>query len=377
MKLSKSLSLLGSVACICLLAMSTHAAVTLTPAAGGASISADSTGGTFASLTGPVLAEGATGDIAPGTIVLNAPAGFEFDTNAAVTVAVTGTGIGNDVALTSGTAVVTTSNVTVEVFASSDGTETSVLTWSGIAVRPTAGTPLVSGTITESGTATFTLDSTPVDNYGALAEVAGTVAQLAFTTQPASATAGAAFGTQPVVVTQDQFGNASTSGLGSSLNVTVTLSAGTGPLQGTATADIGTAAGNGTVTFTDLRIDVAGTDKQITATASGLTSASSSIFAVSHAAAAALVVQQQPSSSATAGVAFAQQPLVRIEDAFGNLIDDDNSTVITAARNTGSGTLQGTLTATASSGVATFTDLAHNLAGNISVSFSNGSLSSA
>ncbi|MGZ5567949.1 MAG: beta strand repeat-containing protein, partial [Limisphaerales bacterium] len=359
------------------MAVATHAAVTLTPASGGNSISADSTGATFTSLTGPVLTEGATGDIGAGTIVLNCPDGFEFDTNSTVTVVVTGSGSGNDVALTSGTAVVTSTNITIEVSAPSDGTEISILTWSGIGVRPTAGAPLASGTVSESGTATFTLDSTPSDHYGALTEVAGTVAALAFATQPGSATAGAAFGTQPVVVTQDQFGNASTNGLGTNLDVTVTLSAGAGTLQGTSTVDIGTTAGNGTATFTDLQIDVAGTDKQLTASASGLTSASSSVFSVNHASATALVIQQQPSSSATAGVAFSQQPLVRIEDGFGNLVDDDNSTIVTAARNAGSGVLQGTLTAPVSGGVATFTDLAHNVAGNITITFSSGSLTSA
>ncbi|MGZ5545361.1 MAG: beta strand repeat-containing protein, partial [Limisphaerales bacterium] len=200
---------------------------------------------------------------------------------------------------------------------------------------------------------------------------------LVFTAQPDSATAGSVFSTQPSLISEDQFGNASIVGLPPNLDVTVTLSAGVGPLQGTTTQDIGTAAGSGTVSFTDLRIDVAGADKQLTAAASGLTSATSSTFTVNHASAAALTIQQQPSSTATAGVAFAQQPMVRIQDGFGNLVDDDNSTVITAARNSGTGTLQGTVTATASSGVATFANLAHNVAGNITITFSSGSLSSA
>ena len=76
--------------------------------------------------------------------------------------------------------------------------------------------------------------------------------------EPGSATAGAAFGQQPVVKTRDAFGNDSTVGLGASRNVTITIASGTGPLQGTATLDIGTGAGNGTVTFTNLRIDAAG-----------------------------------------------------------------------------------------------------------------------
>jgi hypothetical protein len=56
-------------------------------------------------------------------------------------------------------------------------------------------------------------------------------------------------------------------------------------------------------------------------------------------------------------VAFAQQPVVRVEDSLGNLISSDNSTVITAARVGGAGILQGTVTATASNGLASFSNL--------------------
>jgi hypothetical protein len=62
--------------------------------------------------------------------------------------------------------------------------------------------------------------------------------------------------------------------------VTLSLSSGTGPLQGTTSLDIGTAAGNGTVTFSGLRIDAAGAGKQLTAASAPLTSATSSTFAV-------------------------------------------------------------------------------------------------
>src|SRR5207248_1186662 len=90
---------------------------------------------------------------------------------------------------------------------------------------------------------------------GTLTVVGGaTASKLAFTTQPANAAAGSVFGTQPVIKTQDTFGNNSTVGLAASSNVTVALTAGTGPLQGTVTLNIGTGAGNGTVTYTNLRI---------------------------------------------------------------------------------------------------------------------------
>src|SRR5262249_3151506 len=69
------------------------------------------------------------------------------------------------------------------------------------------------------------------------------VTALAFVTQPGNATAGSPFGTQPVVKSQDAFGNNSTAGLPSTLSLTLSLTSGTGPLQGTTTLDIGSSAG--------------------------------------------------------------------------------------------------------------------------------------
>src|SRR6266478_5328339 len=62
----------------------TDGTVAVTAATGGSAISADSTSGSYTTLTGPVIAEQVSGDIHTGTIILNAPAGFVF--NAAATV---------------------------------------------------------------------------------------------------------------------------------------------------------------------------------------------------------------------------------------------------------------------------------------------------
>src|SRR5205823_9074632 len=62
--------------------------------------------------------------------------------------------------------------------------------------------------------------------------------------------------------------------------VTLTLSSGSGTLLGTKTLDIGTNSGNGTITFTNLEIDAAGTNKQLTAQATGLNDGVSSAFTV-------------------------------------------------------------------------------------------------
>jgi hypothetical protein len=88
---------------------------------------------------------------------------------------------------------------------------------------------------------------------------------------------------QAALKTQDQFGNDSTVGLGASRIVSLTVSTGTGSLLGTTSQDIGTAAGNGIVTFSGLQVSMAGTGKQLSASSSGLTTALSSSFDVAKA----------------------------------------------------------------------------------------------
>src|SRR6185369_5451236 len=200
-----------------------------------------------------------------------------------------------------------------------------------------------------------------------------TADRFVFAVEPANGVAGSVFGTQPVVKSKDQFGNDSTVGLGTSRIVTVSLVAGSGPLQGTTALNIGTTGGNGTVAYTNLRIDVAGTDKQLQAASIGFVSATSAIFTVVPGPANRLAMQTQPSATAIAGVPFAQQPAVRVEDAFGNL-RSDSGTTITASRGNGSGTLQGTLSASTTSGVATFANLSHNVATNITINFASAGL---
>ena len=106
-----------------------------------------------------------------------------------------------------------------------------------------------------------------------------TADRLVFTTQPAGASRiGSPLVTQPVLKSQDPFGNLSTVGLPANLNVTVSLTSGSGSLLGTTALDIGTAAGNGIVTFSNLQCTDAGTNKQLTASAAGFTNVISSSF---------------------------------------------------------------------------------------------------
>src|SRR5439155_26998971 len=189
--------------------------------------------------------------------------------------------------------------------------------------------------------------------------------QLAFTQQPTDATAGVAIAPSIKVHVTDTFGNNVSGG-----SVPMTLTAGVGSLSGTATR---TSDSAGLATFNDLSINLTGS-KKLTASSGALTPVESGAFTISATAASKLVIQTQPSPTTTAGVVFAQQPVIRIEDQFGNLVTSDNTTVVTATRAAGTGTLQGSLTATAVAGVATFTNLQHNVANTIIISFSSGSL---
>ena len=195
--------------------------------------------------------------------------------------------------------------------------------------------------------------------------------QLVITTQPsATATAGVAFVQQPVVAEEDPFGNVVTSD--STDTVTAARgSQGTAPLQGSI---LTVTLSNGVATFSGLSYNKAETMNLAFSTNAGsFTSATSNSVVVSPAAASQLVITTQPSATATAGVAFVQQPVVAEEDQFGNIITNDNTHSVTAARGSqGMATLQGsTLTVTLTNGVATFSGLSYNKAETMNIAFTS------
>jgi hypothetical protein len=226
-------------------------------------------------------------------------------------------------------------------------------------------------TLNKSGTG-YTLQATTPNLTAATTNAfnvtPGAASQLVVTQQPSpTARAGVAFATQPVVVEEDAFGNVLT---GDSTH-TVTAARGdrgTGALQGTATVTLNA----GVATFTDLSYQVAETLDITFSTNAGAITATSADVAVSPAAASQLAITQQPSATATAGVAFATQPVVAEEDQYGNVIIGDSAHTVTAARgDRGTAALQGsTLTVTLVGGVATFSGLSYQVAETMDVAFS-------
>jgi autotransporter-associated beta strand protein len=191
--------------------------------------------------------------------------------------------------------------------------------------------------------------------------------QLVYDVQPSDVTAGLADSPSIVVDIEDQFGNIVTS---DSSNMTLSVASGPGSLSGTVTV----AASSGVVTLSNVILDTAG-NHTLTASEGGLTPATSNSFVVSPAAAAKMVYGVQP-SDVTAGVADSPSIVVDIEDQFGNIVTSDSSSV-TIAVATGPGLPTGTLTATASSGVATFSNVILDTTGNYTLTTSDGSLTSA
>jgi hypothetical protein len=106
----------------------------------------------------------------------------------------------------------------------------------------------------------------------------GPATQLAFTTQPAGAVPATAFTTQPVVSVEDAGGNVVT---GATNSITLAIKSGTGTAGAALTCTANPkAAVAGVDTFAGCKIDQAGTAYELTAAASGLTTASSASFDV-------------------------------------------------------------------------------------------------
>lgn len=158
----------------------------ITAATGGEAISAATAGGAWTTLTGPVITETYardTGGPGLGTIVLNAPAGFEFNPNAPVTVLVT-TEFDKSInrVPNGGTipAVVTSTTITITITEVSRGglAYPDTLTYQHIQVRPTKANVLAKGNITESGTCQFRDLTLSSGTWGFLQEVGAVVPNL-------------------------------------------------------------------------------------------------------------------------------------------------------------------------------------------------------
>jgi hypothetical protein len=204
----------------------------------------------------------------------------------------------------------------------------------------------------------------------------GGAARLGFTTSPSGAASSVAFGTQPVVAVQDLGGNrVSTVNTGS---VTLIITQPSTPSTAALTCTNATVAVTaGVATFAGCRIDLSGL-YTLRATGGGLTAATSRTLSITSAAATKLVFTTSP-NAATGGVAFAAQPVVKVEDVAGNTVTTDASGV-TLTITTPNGALLSCTNATPLQtvyGVATFTGCKIDRAGAYTLHAVDGSLTSA
>jgi hypothetical protein len=194
----------------------------------------------------------------------------------------------------------------------------------------------------------------------------GSSEQLVFSQAPTSGTAGVAL-SPTVKVAVEQSGSVVTS---DSSTVTLTLSSGAFAGGGnTVTAQ----AVNGVATFSNLVIDATGT-YTVSASDGSDTGATSASFAISAAAASKLAITQTPSMG-TAGQALGTALKISVEDAFGNVVTSNASTVaVSVASGPGAFASGSTTSVAAASGVATFSNLIFDTAGSYTLSLSDGSL---
>jgi hypothetical protein len=240
-----------------------------------------------------------------------------------------------------------------------------IATFSNLAITGTEG----------SYTLGFTNPTLSGATSSPIALAAGAAAQLAITTQPpSSAQSGVVFSQHPVVQVQDAQGNPVAQ---AGVAVTAALNSGGGSLGGTTVVNTG---GTGSATFTDLAITgpTGAYTIKFSAPAVTSTAVTSTTIAIGAGVATKLEFTHEP-SNVTAGAHISPAVQVTIEDGSGNVVSSATDPVtIAIGTNPGGGTLSGTLTVAAAGGVATFSDLSINKAGNgYTLAATSGSLSPA
>ncbi len=247
---------------------------------------------------------------------------------------------------------------------------------SGVVVTATVG----SGSGTVGGSTTATTDgagiasftalslSGPAGNYelnfsapgiaplvsGPITLGSGLARSLVITTQPtSSAQSGVPLSQQPAIQLKDAAGNNAAQ---AGVVITAGIASGGGTLGGATTA---TTNANGLAQFASLAINgPAGTYTLGFSAPGGVTGVTSSPIVLGAGAPTQLAMVTQPSAAASSGVAFAQQPTVRLRDGGGNPVALAGVQV-TATITSSGGSLLGTVTvSTDASGIAAFTNLA-------------------
>ena len=245
------------------------------------------------------------------------------------------------------------------------GSTTSVAAVSGVAtfsnlIFNTAGSYTLSvgdGSLAGATTGSFTVSP-------------AAASKLAITQTPTTGTAGQALGTFTVAV-EDAFGNVVTSNTS-----TLALTVASGPAGFASGSITSVAAVSGVANFGNLIFNTAGS-YALSVSDGSLSGATSGSFSVSPAAASKLVITQVPATG-TAGQALGTTFTVAVEDAFGNVVTSNTSTlVVSVASGLGGFALGSTTDVAAANGVASFSNLIFDRAGTYTLGVIDGALTGA
>jgi hypothetical protein len=195
----------------------------------------------------------------------------------------------------------------------------------------------------------------------------GPPAQLGILSPPsATAIAGVVLAAQPEVAVEDVYGNIISNATGT---ITVSETA-NGTINGTSPNVLSASIVSGIALFSGLFLTNAGADT-LSFSDGSLTGIISGNITVNGTVAHRMIMQTEPSGGAEAGVAFATQPGVLMEDIYGNPVTNNTAVTVTA----GSIFLLGATNAATVDGVATFVGLACTNLGNVTLTFNSGTLS--
>jgi hypothetical protein len=193
------------------------------------------------------------------------------------------------------------------------GSSGARLSCENVSVVPTGGVATFAGCQIDAAGTDYSLTATEIalDGQSARFAVIGPATRLVIEQQPTAAVAGDTLSAITVAV-EDSAGNVITD---SDATVTLTVNQHSESMTGTTSL----AAVDGVASFADLTIATAATNYTLTTKAAGLKTATSAVFDVATGPAALLVFTRQP-SGARATKSWSTQPIVTVEDAYGNVV---------------------------------------------------------
>ena len=223
------------------------------------------------------------------------------------------------------TATVTSSAGTITNNTAVVSATTGLATFSGLTLKELIG----------NYTLTFSDPSLTSALSATITVTPGVATQLVITTQPSATVAsGAGLAQQPVVKVEDSAGNVVTTDAS-----TVSAKITTGGVSVTPSTHL---VASGVASFSGLALNALVGSYTVTFSDGALTPAVSSSVAVTVGAPSQLVIATEPSTSTASGVVLSQQPVVKIEDTGGNLVNTVATGAVTASISSGAG---GTLSA--------------------------------